>query len=322
MADPIAPRTAHTNAALSDFASAYVNSQFIGDELSPAILTDKLSDVFYKRLRKDQADIVDDYIGPRGQHNEATYELDTSSYSCKQRGLKHPVTETLRMNADAALSPDEAAVANIMQKIKLAREDRIASQVMTAANWAAANTGAVGNYWTDETNGTPLSDLQSGLEAIPFNGEDVRVVGVCSDIVWNPLSRHPTLHSLRAGGGTDDGTISTKELARYLGIDDIFVSKIHKNTANLGQTASYSRVWGTTTFAFVVVPRVLMSTEQMMFSATFRWNVAGGTKGVRAREWHKPDEGFGGTDYKAVELADDEVIVQNDAGYLFTAVKA
>lgn len=320
MTDPVSPRNAHINAALSNFASAYQNSQYLADEVSPVFLVDKESDSFHKRLRIDEATILDDAAGPRAQLKEATYDLDEDSYSVRPRGLRQAVPESLVLNADASLSPEQLAVANVMNKIKLARENRVATQIMTAGNWASGNTAAVSNAWSDEASGTPLADLQTGLQAIPFNGDDVRVIGVCSDLVWHALSRHPQLMSLRAGGGSAGGPLSTAELAGFLEVDSILVSKIHKNTANLGATASYSRIWGTSTFAWVVVPTELMSTEQTIFSCTFRHNLPGSVKGIRVREWHDPSAGVGGCDFKACELKDAEKVIQNDAGYLFTSV--
>jgi hypothetical protein len=318
---PISPRDAHVSAALSDFASSYVNAQFIADEVSPVLIVEKEADSFWKRSRIDQATIVNDRVGARSAINEINYEVEEATYNTIGRGLKHPIPESLRLNADPALNVQQIGTATVMQYIKLAREDRVATLLMTAGNWASGNTGAAGAVWTDDVDGAPIDDMHTALEAIPFNGEDVRVLGVCSDLVWNDLSIHPQVMSLRGGGNTSGGPVTSDELAKFLGIDGFCVSKVHKNTANLGVTASYSRVWGTNTFAFVVVPKQLMSTEQMAFSVTFRANLPGSSQGMRARQWHDPAQGIGGTDFVAVELKDDEKVVQNDAGYLLTSVR-
>lgn len=320
MTAPVSPASARINNALTDFASAYKNSQFIADDVCPIILTDNESGGFQKRTRKDQATALDNRVGARGKINEATYDLTEGSYSVEGRGLKQAVSESLVLNADAVLNPKELATQNVMQRNMLAREIRVADLIMTSGNWAVANTGAVSPNWDDEIDGVPLTNLQTALQAIPFNGDDVRVIGVCSDVVFDVLSRHPQIMGLRAGGGLDGGPVSPMELAKFLRIDSILVSKVHKNTANNGLTASYSRVWSSTTFAFVVVPAVVVSTEATIFGATFRQNLPGSSKGFRVREWHKDDEGIGGTDYVAAEHKDDEVVVQNDAGYLLTSV--
>lgn len=317
--DPLSPRGSHVNATLSTFASKYENSQFIADMLSPTVLVDKESNSFQKRSRVDSATIFDDAAGPRSPLQEVRYAIDDDTYLCRPRGLKGVVSQALQQNADAPLDPKEIATQTVMQAIKLARELRVATKIMTSGNWASANTSNASN-WTSAVNGTPLADMQGGLESIPFNGDDVRVLGCCSDVVFHYLSRHPDFLSLRANGGSENGTVTPSELAKYVGFDDLLVSKIHYNTAVLNQTASYSRMWGSTTFAFVVVPKVMMSTEQTVFMPTFRFNADGSSDGILVREWHDPNVGTDGADTIAVSLKDDEKIVQNDAGHLFTGV--
>lgn len=322
-AQPISPASAHINGALSDFASAYVNSEYIADELSPELLVDKESDDFHVRLRVDEAEIVDDVIGPRSMIPEVTYSTDTATYVCRGRGQKAVVPEALALNADPALDVRQLAVMRALNGVKRGRELRVANLIMTQSNWAASNTAAAANVWTDKVNGTPVDDIMAAMEAIPFNGgEELDIYGVCSDLVMHALQRHPQIKDLRGGGDATGGLVGGDELARHLGLTRILVSKIHRNTAKRGLTPSYSRIWGTTTFAIVVRPKVVTSTEAAMFSATFRANLPGSSKGIRVREWHDPAQGIGGCDNVAVELKDDEKVVQNDAGYLIRAVRS
>jgi len=319
-AEVISPNSAFINGPLTDFASKYANSQFVGDRLVKPFLVDQIGATFKKRLRVDEATLVDDAVGPDSRLNEVSYKVEDDLYLCRPRGLAHPSGKLTQAVSNSALDPKQVGIANLMQHIMLLRENRVASLIMTAGNWASGNTSAVTNDWDDETNGKPVTDMKAGLQAIPFNGEDVDVFGVCSDIVWDKVSLHPQVMSLRSNGGTEGGPAAPSELARYLGIADVLVSKVHKNTAAPGLTASYSRVWGADSFAFVVVPKQVVSTEQMMFGANFMFNIEGGTNGIRVREWFDPGRGQGGTDMTAVELSDQAKVIQNDAGYLFTSV--
>jgi hypothetical protein len=320
MADPIAPNSAHISGPLTNFAAMYQNSQFVGDFLVPPLLVDEPGATFQKRMRADQAISYDDYVGPRSRINEITYELEDDTYSVRPRGLAHACGRQTQQAANAALSPKETGVATVMQGIKLRREIRVADLIMTSGNWASGNTGAITNDWDDYVDGAPVTDMKAGLQAVPFNGDDVKIYGVCSDIVWDAVSLHPQVMSLRSNGGSEGGPVAPDELAKHLRIDGIFVSKVHKTSSALGLTVTYSRVWGATTFAFVVVPKQLMSTEQMTFGVNFMHNLEGSTQGIRAREWYDPALGQGGTDMIAVELSDHEKVIQNDAGYLFTSV--
>lgn len=317
--DPIAPKSAHINAALSDFASAYAPPGLIADFVSPPILVDKKSDSFHKRTRKDVETLTDNRVGERGQINESSYDVSSGSYTCLGYGLKGPVSRALQATADPALSPKEFAAQDVMLKNMLQREVRVATQITTSGNWATGSTSAAGNVWSDTTSGTPLTDVHTALEAMPATG-DARRVGVCALEVFNALSRHPQIRDLH---GTGQGQIDENTLARYLRLDELYVSDAWKVTSNPGQaTITRARIWLATVFAVVLVPRQLMSTEQTMFSATFRRNLGGSSNGILAREWFVEDEGTEGTDYVAVTHEDDEVVIQDDAGYLITSVLA
>lgn len=319
MANPIAPASARLNNALTDFASAYVNNSFVCDELSPVLLVDKMTGEYGKRLRIDVATPVDDRVGPRDRVKEITYDVDSGTYSCEGRGLQQAVPKELLGNADAWVQPELFATENVLQRLKLAREIRVAALINTQANWATSNTSAVSTTWDDEVNATPLTDLLTARRGIPFHGDAVNVIGVCSDVVWDALSIHPQILSI-LGGGSVSGEVTTDQLAKRLRLSKIVVSDLEKNTAAIGLTGSYSRVWSATQFCMVVVPKTLVSTEQSVFSVTTRFKYPESKNGMVAYDWIEMAEGLGGTQHVAAGMYDDEVIVQNDAGYQLRSV--
>lgn len=305
----------HVDIPLTDFAVSYANDQFIADEISPPIYTTFLSGKFFKRQRKDRARVIDDQFGQRGQSNEITYDVTTDTYLEIDRGLHQPVPADVEANANAPLDPRALAVDNVMQHMKLAREVRVANKVMTAANWAAGSTGAVSNLWSNETTGTPVTDLQTALQTLRGTGARQKIIGVCSLPVYHSMAKHPQMMGLRPGGGLSGGLLSTKEIPAFLGFDELYVSKLEKNTANDAQTASYTWVWDNTKFALLVVPEVLQGMDLQIFLATFMLK-----GGMQVRTWREEKLGRGGSEIVQVEAAIDEHIAMNDRGYLLTSV--
>lgn len=312
---PINPNSAHVDAQLSAFAAAYKNGAFIADEVCPVVPVDMRSDKFAKRNRRDVSMPVNDRMSPQGKSNRATYDVTTDNYSVEDRALHEVVTAALARNADAPISPEQWATQNVMQRLMLGREIRVADLLFTAGNWASSNTSD-GSDWTDETNGAPLDDLNTALEAIPTSGEDSRLILVISLPLWNALRKHPQMLGLRAGGGSNAGQLSDVEAAAFIGVDSIRVSRTFKTTTNPGQaTAVYERVWDATKAAIVQVPTVVSGPEASLFSCTFRVN-----PGMVTRKWHDPSIGIGGSDIVQTEFSDAEKVVQNDMGYLLTGL--
>ena len=319
---------AHTDSRLTDFATSYKNEAFIADAIAPVVLVDKPSDKYTTRSRIDVNTTTLDKIGPRGRSNEVSYDVSTGTYLCEDRGLHGVVPKKLLATADAPIEPDEWATANVMRKLMLNREKRVADLVMTQANWASGQYATMGAYWSNETSGTPLSDINTGLEAIPSDGDDSDLIFVCSLPVWNALRKHPQMLGLRGGGRQEGGQLGMEEFAQYIGVDRVFVSNMRYSTTNEGQTASYSRIWSSTKAALVKVPRVIAGADLELFCCTFRQksaaleNVTEDNRGIVTRKWHDPSQGIGGSDIVQVEFSDDEKVVQNDMGYLFEGVLA
>lgn len=317
--DPLYPGNAHINAALTDFASNYSNGALLADRVSPIFLVDKKSDSFFKFAQKDATTALANRVGERGAIPEVTIEEATGSYTCLGYGLKAPVTRALQATADPVVMPKERSTRNVMLRNMLQREIRVADQITTSGNWNANNTAAATAVWSNQTTGVPLTDIHTALEAIPASGSDSLKIGICALEVFHDLMSHPQIRDLH---GTMTGQISAQVLAGYLGLDELLVSDAQKNTANTGQAVSLSRIWLNTVFAIVKVPRTIEGTDQELFSCTFRRRLAGASDGILVREWHVEDAGTEGTDMIAVTHEDDEVIVQDDQGYLITSVRS
>lgn len=306
----------HVDSLLSQFAVAYQNSNFIADAASPPVFVEKLSGKYMKRTRKDVATVIDDQFGPRGRANEVTYDPTTGTYSLVDRGLYQPVPLDIESNADAPVDPRQWAVANVMQRIKLAREYRVATTMLTQANFAAGSYATASYPWTDETRGTPLSDLQTAIQALRASGAQVKKIGFCSTPVYHALAKHPQMMGLRPGGGATGGMLGQDEMAKFLGIDGIMVSDVELNSANQAQTASLDYLWTKTKFVLALIPDTVQASDLQVFAPSFM-----SKGGIQVRTWFDPSFGFGGAEMVQVEYrVDDSNVAMNDRAYLIQSV--
>jgi hypothetical protein len=310
--NPVSAGSVHVDAPLSDFATAYQNNGFIADKLLPPIPVTKRSDKFFTRGRRDVSHIVSDLAGPGVKSNRATYEVSTDNYSVTDRSLHDLIDYAMEQNADAPLSPEQMSVNNIMQKLSLARESRVATMVCSTGSYAAANTGAVSAVWSNITTSTPISDINTAIAAIPFSGEDASLVSWCTLPVWNALRKHPEILALK---GVTTGQVTRAEFASYFELDEFLVTNLFTDSANIGLTASYGRLFTATQFGILRRPKMLSGPDLSVFGVTFRVK-----PGIESTSWEEPSLGPKGSKAVQVSFADDEKIVQNDMGYLLTSV--
>lgn len=310
---PVSPQSSRVDSALTQFALGYRNDKFVADRLSQPVPFDDVAGKYLTRTRREVSHAVNDLISARGRHNEVTWDETWTGFVLLDRGLKCVISEQHRKAAAAngLLSPEQVGIARTMQQMMLNREIRIGSSLTTSGNFT--NTGAAGTVWTNKTSSTPVDDIKTAVAAIPSVGADTKLVGYCALPVWNALTSHPSILALK---GVSEGLVSESEFARYLGLDEFHVSTVRKETANLGQTASYGYCFTATTFGVIAVPRATPSSlDAEGFCFTIRQ-----TPGVEVRSWEEPGEGKGGSTAHAVELSEIDIIPQADQGYLITSV--
>lgn len=310
----------HIDAALSTFAAGYTNGDWIADIVCPVIKSDKMSDYFQKLRRQDIADASDDLVlADDGQATTVGYEQTNAQFQCVSYAAKAFASYGTQKNQDLPIRLLEQKTAMAAAKVFLARERRVATLLTTSGNYASGNTAAVSVLWTNNSADV-LGDIDSGIAAVaPGMMEATELVFWCSKEVWNTVRKHP---SVLAGGSTS-AALTKEQFADLIGVDRVVVSDSQYNTANRGQTPSFSRIWSTTSCGVVRVPRGEPTGVTGLAAATFRFSVEGDdVDGIAVRRWYDASIGRGGADVVQVEHSDDEVFVQNDMGYLWTSVRS
>lgn len=301
----------HINAAMTDVSLAYSNDGFLADQLVPVIPVEKRSDSFYVYSRRDVAHVPRTLMGPSTPAPTGTHSESTGTYIVKDYGRKQIVSRAMQGNADPGLDPLQDANLQNMQELMLERESRAASLLCTSSNYGS-NTAAASVVWSNESTGVPLSDINTGIAAIPFSGGDARLIGFCCRTVWNALRKHPQILGLK--GLAASGQASRQEVASFFELDDILVSDVTADTNNIGQSASYSYLYTATVFGIVRVPKTL-TRRSSAFGVTFRVK-----PGVRVDSWYDQDLGVDGSDVVVTTMSEDIKQTQSDMGYLITGV--
>ena len=308
---------------ISAFASGYTNSAFIAEQLCPVIPVDFPKGTYFSKSKVDVATAYDDLGGQESEASTIDYATTQTNFVCLDRMLQAFIPWKVIRAAQDPLKPREAYAANVMQRLLLKQEIRVATLLQTTGNFASSNTSAAAAKWTDEVLGAPVKDIQTMIAAIsPGDPGTTKLVMGLGLEAWQALARHPQVLGLRPGGGLSGGVASTKEVAGYLGLDDIVVSDVVKNTAARGATATYVRCWDTTKAVVVRVPTKVPDFNEnlSLFSCMFRYRAPDQMPFV-AIEWDEPKRGPGtGSIGVKITHSTIENVIQNDMGYCLTTV--
>jgi hypothetical protein len=306
----------YSNKTLSSMSVQYANDAYIGDRLLPILNAgSQPTGNYFVYDKRSRLAYPDDLIGDREIPNEIDDARSTASFSCKDRGYTNSISKKVVDAADAPLDELMDLTEAINEGLAFKREKRQATVLTTAANFGS-NTAALAaaNRWDSAGGGNPVKDLQAAKAAL-WTGRGPSVVkGYCPRDVWDVLARHPQILDLFKFSGSNPGLATPDMLAKWFGLESILVGDAREDTANKGQTASYSRIWGSNTFGMVRVAQ-RPSIRNASFGYTFRMN---GT--VKSFQWFDGRAGYDGRWYSKVAVSDDEKVVASDTGYLLTTV--
>jgi hypothetical protein len=306
----VGPSTVHQNATMSSISVQYQNDEYIGARLMPDVTVGKLSDVYYIYPKRDRLAAPDDKIGPKGSANEISETRSTATYSCLPYGLKDYVDALTLANQDAPLNEMMDVVESVTDLMDLNKEIRIASALTTSGNYSG-NTTTAGTKWDTASGGTIVKDMQDAKAACWTGRGAGKMIGFCSLSVWNVIARNPAILDLFKYNAS--GLALPKQVAGYFGLDDILVGAARKDTANAGQTASYSRIWGD------VFGMVRVASSPGIRNAAWGYTfVMGGQR--RTDVWFDNTLGTEGGYYGRVTTKEDHKVVAGDTGYLLTSV--
>lgn len=308
----LAPGEVHVDKALSNFALKYANEEHIGDALIPAIPAESQSDKYFKFDERALTRAPDLKIPDRGYPNQIDFSKTTDAFLCEDRGLSMPISEATIMNADAVLDELASVVMTVSDQVSVGRELLAASVLTTSGNYSG-NTAAVAVPWSNPSS-DPAKDVLGAVGATwPGSGPGA-LHGFCSFDVYKDLAVHPALRGLFAGTAMVDksGLVTPQMLANVFNVAKLHVGKAWKDTANEGQTASYSRIWPD---SFGIV-RVMSngSKHNAAFAGRFQWLKPEVAISIDARA------GVRGVRHVAVRLSEIEKVIAPKTGYLLTSV--
>lgn len=311
----VGPSTVHNNSTLSNMSVQYANEEYIGEQLMPILVVGKKSDIFYKYGQRDRLAYPDDSLGARGETAEIQESRSTDTYACVTRGLSNGVDAETLENQDAPLNELLDVNESVAEGRAFKTEQRIATALTTSGNYATANTSAIsaGSRWDTTSGGNPIKNIQDALAAIWTGRGPSELVAWCSLDVFNVMSRHPQILDLFKYGGTAPGLATPNMIAGFFGISRLLVGKARSDTANSGQTVSYSRLWGSDYFGITRVAK-RASVRNASFGYTFQHG------SVESQQWFDPRLGKRGFYYAKQAWAHDYKVVANDCAYLFRTV--
>lgn len=278
------PGDFHIDTLVSGILVGYRPNGMIAPELFPVQPVMKQSNVYAKIDKGNWFRRDETLRAPATAPNEVRYTVSSDTYFCKNYELATLIPWETIDNADMPHRPVETAGMFLIDKLMLDYEIRVSQFVWSGVGSSVALTGNAA--WSNFAGSDPLTNLETGTEAIRqttgFNPNTM----VCPWRTWLKMRRHPDIVRAIFPGAGVGGIASPQQFADLIGIDRILIPRAIRCTSPEGTLEAdnvFTDVWSTS----VVLAYVEQLTSEIRptFGTTFRWN--GGNIGANG-----PTTGF------------------------------
>ena len=163
----LAPTDLSTPSAQASFGLE--DGECIADKVSPIRPTKHLQGIWYAENVGDATQLVTAEANLDGAPNLLSPSFTPTTFTTIGYALAVKLPVELIANADFDLK--RRATRFLVEKLRLAREKRVAALLTTTANWAAGNRVAIPAKWNGGTTANPMADMFSALavSALPAN---------------------------------------------------------------------------------------------------------------------------------------------------------
>lgn len=300
----------HSDQFLSNLSQMYANDEYIGERVLGVVPVQKRTNKYAIYPQREMFEAPSDVLSnERAQANEISETRSYGTYELKDYALQNFVSNETLDNQDVPFNERADMVTHLAEHIARKREQRIATLMTTAANYGSGNSTTLSgsDQWNSASGGNPIKNIQDAKAAL-FNGPGATdLVAFTSLDVFNTLARHLTLLDLQKY--TVNGLLTPQAIANYFGFSALLIGASRYQTANEGQTAAYSRIWGND-FGIVRVSRG-PSLRTAGFASLFRKQ-----SDPVVTEWFDATAGKSGGYYVKNAVSEDLQVVASFGGYI------
>jgi hypothetical protein len=289
----------HVSRPLTQFSIAYRNGAYIAEEVAPVVKVQKKNDLFFifpkqAWLRNRSRSRAPGTRFPRGD-----YPLITGSYVCINDAFSKEITDEERDNADMPLRLDVSATTFVTDALLMGRENRVANLISTSTNWASASTAAT--LWTNDSS-DPFANIDACVDAVVSSIGQMPNVAVMSWKSWKAARNNAALLD-RIKYTRPGGKLEATDLKNWFGFEKVLIGMSIVDSAQEGQTASNSFVWGNDFWCGYVTPNPSLEEPTALY--TLQW-------GEREISRYRYEEEH--VDLIAAQHYDSTVITASDSG--------
>lgn len=222
--------------------AALADQYFIASRVYPVYMSNVKTAEFQKitkslgeLLASDTGDVT--LRAPKAAYKEVdrTYEKDT--YTCKDRGLKEVVDDSLANELNRFFDVESTAAKLVLRNMLIAYEKRVADRVFHATNWGTPTNSKVAYTEANiDTIDFPF-DLEEAIAKVQKRGEMVNTI-ILNRNVWKRIRRSKLLREYLFGTQGGNQMINTELMRGAFGVENWLIAESVMSTAKKGKSVT------------------------------------------------------------------------------------
>lgn len=227
--------------------ASHADDYYIAQKLMPVYESDVKSGT-YPKIRMAGGELLkaeSTKRGPTGSYNEVGRKIETDTFDCVDRGLEERIDDSIVNDMSRYFDVEVLTTKLLTRAVMLDYEIRVADLIMNSSTFTATNSSVA----YSEANLATIDftkDLFDAKERLTRKGVVPNTV-VMSDHIFNRLRRTLKLQTFlygTIGQGTAYRLVNAQDVGNALGIPNVIIAAATKDTANKGQAATLTPVWG------------------------------------------------------------------------------
>lgn len=222
-----------------------------------------------------------------GSYGRGDYEFEDVFFATKEQGWEEPVDDRDANIYSDYFDAELIAASRGRAKVLVNQEKRVAAA--TFGN-GSITTNAAGTVWSTHASATPISNVETAVQAIWGRTGLWPNALVLSYLLFRELRRCDEvldrIQSAGAGDQTRATDVTTQQLAEVFDLDYVMVAGGSRNTAKKGQTASVAQIWDKTK-CMVATVATGSDLREPCIGRTFHWAQDGSTIGTTVESYRE-----------------------------------
>ena len=223
-----------------------IDNYLIGLDILPVHTVDRSSGE-YRKLTMTASELArsqDAVRASKSAYPEVDWTWEKDNYRTIDRGLIQKIDDVISADVSQAFDLEAQASKQLLRRVRLAHEQRVAAKVFNASNFDAVAAGAAYTLANKATMDF-AEDTNAALKRIRMRGQNPNTMVLNRD-VWDRVRTSDLLAKFFFGALGGGQQITLDMVAKNFGLQSVKIADAIYDTADKGKTASLAYIWANT----------------------------------------------------------------------------